>query len=330
MQWVVGMATLSVWHGVTDRHRPTTSSSIRESLRSKWNRQLPNLLCQSYPLPGSTSHIKRVQAHGHIKCTLENGRPMLNIQDAFPLKLISPKSYISHHIPIYALTYGGGLVGGDMVELTINVGTCCNVSILNSGSTKVLKQKSKETLPSQQLVDAHVSGTGRLAVLPEPVTCFEGSWYIQNQRFSLDKDASLVLLDWLTSGRRSRGEEWKFRHYHSQNRIDVDGQTLVSDAFTLQPDETGKIGGFLQYACYATLILVGPKTETARTLAVAEHATLAFGRGEPVKAMIWTVSVINDGIVIRAAAAETDDMRTFLKNTLACLADEIGDYFGKC
>ncbi|CAN0333704.1 unnamed protein product, partial [Ectocarpus sp. 8 AP-2014] len=43
----------------------------------------------------------------------------------------------------------------------------------------------------------------------------------QHQRFLLEHDSSLVLVDWLTSGRMSRGEGWAFNRLESRNEVMV-------------------------------------------------------------------------------------------------------------
>lgn len=66
-----------------------------------------------------------------------------------------------------------------------------------------------------------------LAVLPDPVTCFAGARYSQRQSFLLAPGASLVLVDWLTCGRRALGEAWALASYESSNRV-FWGERLVA------------------------------------------------------------------------------------------------------
>ncbi|CAG8633583.1 7473_t:CDS:2 [Diversispora eburnea] len=52
--------------------------------------------------------------------------------------------------------------------------------------------------------------------LPGPTTCFQSADYSQYQKFKLEDDiSSLIVLDWFTSGRMSRGERWEFANYKS-------------------------------------------------------------------------------------------------------------------
>lgn len=84
-----------------------------------------------------------------------------------------------------------------------------------------------------------VESGGLLALLPDSVVCFATARYSQVQRFNLAPDASLVLVDWLTSGRIARGEVWNFEYFKSTNHVYIQEDTpLLLDSvyfhFTIQ------------------------------------------------------------------------------------------------
>lgn len=66
---------------------------------------------------------------------------------------------------------------------------------------------------------ARVGSNAFLAVIPDPVTCFSTAKYSQRQVFKVVSDSSLLLVDWITSGRHERGEKWDFDLYKSTNHI---------------------------------------------------------------------------------------------------------------
>ncbi|KAK4348059.1 hypothetical protein RND71_034398 [Anisodus tanguticus] len=55
------------------------------------------------------------------------------------------------------------------------------------------------------------------------MTCFSTAKYSQRQVFKVISDLSLLLVDWITSGRHERGEKWDFELYKSMNHIFHDG-----------------------------------------------------------------------------------------------------------
>ena len=118
-------------------------------------------------------------------------------------------------------TYGGGLVDGDAMRLEISVGPGAMAMLSTQASTKVYRSAGG----SSSELDARVAPGALLAVLPDPVVCFAASAYRQSQRLRLDRGAGLVLVDWLSSGRRATGDRWQSTEYTS--RIAVHQAALV-------------------------------------------------------------------------------------------------------
>lgn len=69
------------------------------------------------------------------------------------------------------------------------------------------------------MLQARIGSNAFLAVIPDPVTCFSTAKYSQKQVFKVMSDSSLLLVDWITSGRHETGEKWNFDLYRSMNNI---------------------------------------------------------------------------------------------------------------
>ncbi|KAK7694901.1 hypothetical protein QCA50_002089 [Cerrena zonata] len=148
--------------------------------------------------------------------------------------------------------------------------------MLTQGSTKVFKTRpgqrlarthtSSETDLTSQHLDVQVSPGSALILLPDPVTCFRSAKYNQIQKFHIAEGSSAVLLDWITSGRKSLGEEWVFSRYYSLNELWVDGKRIARDPLLLEEDSnpieslpTRTLEDRLKpYSCYATILMYGP------------------------------------------------------------------------
>lgn len=159
----------------------------------------------------------------------------------YPLKLIAPTplSHVLTHSTssseletlvhtIYLLTYGGGLVAGDAINLTIQLAPTTRLILLTQGSTKIFKSPGLSTVSRQSLVVDLESGSG-LCYLPDPVQPYEGSCFVQEQIFKIiqapdngaadSRGASLCVLDWVSQGRAARGENWRIWKYGSRNEV---------------------------------------------------------------------------------------------------------------
>ncbi|KAI0673444.1 UreD-domain-containing protein [Trametes maxima] len=261
---------------------------------------------------------------------------------AYPLKLLSPQLSSSNVSIVYMLSYGGGLVGGDRVELAVEVLDGARLAILSQGSTKVFKTRPGQRLSSRsqiypvttQGMEVHVSPGSALFLLPDPVTCFRSAKYHQSQIFHLAPDSSAVLLDWITSGRKSLGEEWVFSKYYSLNEVWVDGRRIARDATLLE--ERDSLGGPLAprtlretlapYSCYATVIVYGDLVQdTVRHLSAAYATITVFKQNAPLP-LLWSLSTMCEGrgCVIRVAATETEDVKMWLGKALSDLEGVLG------
>ena len=244
------------------------------------------------------------------------------------------------------------------------------------GSTKVFKARLgvraavRTTLPgapgnppamttttTKQRLDVSVAAGGALFLLPDPVTCFRDAKYHQSQTFHLAPGASAALLDWYTSGRRARGEEWAFAKYYSANEVFVDGVRTARDVVLLdgeggggggsagapRDDEGNDAGGggsgtrelplrtladrMGPYACYATVLLYGPLVRgVVKELEERMEKTSVFRVREPLD-VLWSMSGVHgeaSGRVVRVAGKETEDVKKWLSDALRGLIDVIG------
>lgn len=145
---------------------------------------------------------------------------------AYPLKLLTPNALPSQPQNVriaYSLAYGGGLVAGDLVQLSVKVDTGCGLVLLTQGSTKVFKHRPGMRPKSHQISRLAVAEDGPapttrqrmhvtlepgafLLLMPESLSPFRASSYAQAQRVTLPPDgsASALVLDWVNSGRGSR------------------------------------------------------------------------------------------------------------------------------
>jgi urease accessory protein len=173
-----------------------------------------------------------------------------------------------------------------------------------------------------------------LYLLPDPVTCFEAASYNQIQHFHLEQNSSLILLDWVTSGRQSRGEDWAFARYYSVNDVIVNSTRIAKDVMLLENNEN--VAGtparstlahkLAPYSCYGTLILRGPAVKhLIEDLRTRYKELVVFKRRSP-DDFIWSLSSLsNDGIVVRMAGKETQVVKNWMCTSLARLRDVVGE-----
>ena len=84
--------------------------------------------------PSSNSAIPRIRpGDGRIivEFDLHRGHTFVQLSCTYPLKLLSPRSKEDSVAIVYVLSYGGGLVGGDEVELEVEVKEAASLMLLS-------------------------------------------------------------------------------------------------------------------------------------------------------------------------------------------------------
>ncbi|EPS69074.1 hypothetical protein M569_05694, partial [Genlisea aurea] len=254
----------------------------------------------------------------------------------YPFKFIVPNKVgpsETDAVWIYLLTYGGGIVSGDSIAYDVSVGDGCTAVLTTQSSTKVYK--SVESRCSEQILEA----SSLLAVIPDPVTCFSTARYSQTQSFRVKAGSSLLLVDWISSGRHETGEKWCFDHYVSTNNMFFeDGQPIFLDKMLLEKHNQCSIASRLRgYQSIAMIVLLGPKLkhiktkiqEDVRKLMSQQLGLAASGRlpdGKP-PSFLASCSVFgseSDGVVVRVASVTTEGIYSFLQHQLAPMEGLLG------
>jgi urease accessory protein len=237
---------------------------------------------------------------------------------ASPLKLLNPKNG-GTSAWVYASTYGGGLLGGDSLSIDATVGPGARALIATQASTKVYRADRR----AAQELHARADDESLLVLLPDPVTCFAESRYIQTQHVHLQPSASLVLVDWLTAGRIGAGERWQFLEYRSQLRIRRAGELILHDGLTLSPEDGDLAERMGRFNCLATVVLSGPELQTTATRLLGSLASAAV---PPRADLLLSVAPLADeGVVLRAVGLSVEQVGAALRQYLAVVPALLGD-----
>ncbi|CCG85168.1 Uncharacterized urease accessory protein ureD-like [Taphrina deformans PYCC 5710] len=278
-----------------------------------------------------TQHI----GTGSIRLELARGN--LHLSDlafTYPLKLVAPKASPKSQ-SVFLLSYGGGLVGGDAIALSVVLEPNTTIALMTQGSTKIFKKRPG--LPAtQQTMEVELQAGATCLLIPDPVQPFAGSAYTQRQSFTLHDESNLILLDWVVSGRPANGEIWDFLEFTSTNSIyahdanqpsHATGRRLISrDAQIMCFPETKK--QMSKYNCMATMLFVGPATAGAsRTLLtrfkheerIRGHSGSRIHQSDPGMVQ-WTVTSHRTVTILKVVGESSEQVKEFLNATV----DDVG------
>lgn len=271
----------------------------------------------------------------------------------YPLKLIAPDPHHSSeekHVTVaFLLTYGGGLVGGDKINAKVELQDATRLVLLTQGSTKIFKSPER-SMVSGQTLRFSIGSQAALCYLPDPTQPFAESVYEQKQTFYVQPDgtSSLLMLDWVSEGRRARGESWTLWSWKGRNEVreaaeQSKGRLLLRDAVMLHEDGlagTGLIEKSNDMGIFGTLIVYGPVFKKLREFLLQEFTdqprigaknwtsndSTSHLNGVPkldqivslekMDGLLWTAADVRGFVLLKFGAREIDGARRWLGRLL--------------
>ena len=194
--------------------------------------------------------------HGSVVARLEGDRTVLaRVHATSPLRFVRPTCPGSRAAAVCLVTFGGGLVDGDAIEVDLRVETGATLVVFNQATTKAFRGASTQS------IRAEVHGT--LVLLPDPVACFREASYRQRVDITLHGEGSVVTLDGFTSGRAAFGDRWAFDALDLATTLrDATGRVLVRDALLLDVDDGAIASRMDRFEAFATVLAYGPRVAT--------------------------------------------------------------------
>ncbi len=256
---------------------------------------------------------------GHIEVTRSAGRSLVTRAYATsPLRLLTPRNH-GDAAWIYAASYGGGLLGGDRVAMSVRVEGGARAFLSTQASTKIYRSDR----PAALELSATIGPSAQLVVWPDPVVCFAGSSYRQRQQFDVDGTGGLVLVDWMTSGRRGSGERWRFTRYDSRLTIRVDGRLVLLDALALDAGDGDLRSRMGRFDVVGAAAIVGAAVRGPIDEILTRISAIPFERSPDL--LLSVAPLANMGCIVRVAGRSVQDVARVLGHNLAFVSALLGD-----
>ncbi|USX45244.1 urease accessory protein UreD [Dietzia kunjamensis] len=192
-----------------------------------------------------------------------------------PLQVMRPlyiDSVLREMPTVYVMSTGGGIVGGDRLDMDVRVAAGAHALVTTQAANRV--HRMDVGYATQDVFLA--LGAGAVCEwLPDPLIPYGGSRFQQRLRAEVSEDAVLIAADVLTAGRVARGERWDVDAYVSAVEISrPDGALLAVDTTHITRDEAGHPLVTGDADAIGTLFVVapGPADELAAVMRSAADA----------------------------------------------------------
>jgi urease accessory protein len=295
----------------------TLSASISafDSARRGGTRSVDRLAQSEFDAPGSFNR----SGFGALEVVRGPQKSVVSRALAMsPLRLLTPGNH-GHAAWIYTSTYGGGLVDGDDISLRVRVAPRAAAFLSTQASTKVYRSPRGSDVEMR----ADIEPAGLLVSVPDPVVCFAASRYRQTQRLDVSEGAGLVLVDWVSSGRRVSGERWEFEEYVSRTIVRHRGRLVLHDATALRSSDSDLATRIGRFDVLALMVIVGEPLQLDAAAIVSSLSQQPLGRRSDL--LISAAPLGESGCVVRIAGRSVEQVGRRLRQLLGFVPALLGD-----
>lgn len=206
-------------------------------------------------------------AHLSINYTLESGKTLARHQHTGPLRILQslyPEgNAICHNVLVHP---PGGLVGGDTLEIAVDVRAGAHGLITTPGATRFYRSEGEQALQTTHLT---LENESRLEWLPLEALCYSGC--VAENRLMMSLAPGAELMGWDLTALGLPHAEQPFVQGSFQQHIEVPGVWLERGAIAAEDSRLlDGPAGLAGQRCLASLFFVtgSPLTRQRRELAL--------------------------------------------------------------
>jgi urease accessory protein len=258
----------------------------------------------------------------NLKCDRASQQTICYHQYAtYPLRL-SPvfrlEGVNSSRAYLYIMNTSPGLLAGDELNLSVHLAANTNFYLSDQSATKVhpMPQIATKAVINYQI---EVDAGATWEFVPEPIILYTDSALEQNMQIKVHPTAKLFLSEIILPGRLARGESYQFRYYFNRLQVtDLTGKLLFTDAMRLE----GKLNPFNNNPLFVSLQIIGnaiailPDVDLKLLSTSLESIPAA---NSPQLTVATSILPHNQGLVIRALANKTIELKNYFRSALNCI-----------
>ncbi len=227
----------------------------------------------------------------------------------------------------------GGVLGGDRLELQVDLSPGARVQLTTTGATRVYRPRT-DAGEAQSTAHFNLAENSLLELLPDALIPYRGCRFTQSATVNLAPGAALFWWELLAPGREASGEVFAFEQLHLEIAIRAGGVPIALERMHLDPQLRPLASPARLGSCrYLGALYVCRAGEPAATWQRLEEQ-LASQIEPPARPctespdrVIWGISsLVRDGLVVRgmapSGAALTQGLREFWRAARLLLTGE--------
>lgn len=241
--------------------------------------------------------------NGALRVTVAEGR-LSDLHFTPPMRLFRPHGESGEPRTVVIANVAGGVVGGDRLAVSIDVGADEALLATTQAAEKVYRSAGAEAVLANRF---RVAGGGVLEMLSSGTILFDGSRLSRSTEIDVAGGGRFAYAETVVFGRIARGEVFADGHLRDRIRLHRDGRLVWADDFALRGDIAGPMAasaGLGGAQALAMLMLVGEGATAAVEVARAQPAAEGLRVG--------VSALAEDLVVVRVLARDPALGRTAL------------------
>jgi len=226
-------------------------------------------------------------------------------EQQLPLRIVRAFQLDDGGALVHLHNLSGGVLGGDHLDLAIDVGPRAVAQVTSTGATRIYRSR-KNAEPAEQRLRIDVAEDGLVEYLPDQLIPFAGSRYRQQTRIELGANAGLFWWETVAPGREAHNEMFAYDLLRIKTSISALGQPIAIEHMRIEPSRRSIISfaRLGSYAYFSTFYICRVGVESSRWLELEKLlGELAEQFSRPAK-IVWGVSPLRaHGVVVRALSA---------------------------
>lgn len=258
----------------------------------------------------------RVGRDGRLALVFERrgGRTILaRCRYTLPLQVLAPVALDDPAAVVSILNPTGGLVGGDTLDVEVDVASNAHACLTTPSATKVYRAADAAAL---QRVTLRVAAGARLEWVPDHTIPFAGAAFRQRIEAEVGDGGAVVIVDAFAAGRVARGEAWRFALLDSALSIRDRCGLVLQDRFMLRQGGLRGLGIAEQRPYFASIVVVADR-------GVAEFVERVTAREADAEADVGAGRLARRGAVVRCLAADAPALARAVDAVWAAARSEV-------
>lgn len=197
----------------------------------------------------------------HVEAVRKKEKTVFSSKAFKGLIKISPTVYFDKDKTpaCFIVGLGGGYVEGEKYKYSIDIKKGAAAVLTTQASTKVYK--CVHDITTMQETSIHLGEGSILEYVTDSVILYKDAIYKQINDIHMDKGATLIYSDGITSGWSPEGDVFSYKSAILKTNVYVDGRHVLLDNLYVNPRENDvtKLGYFEKYKNFGTLLVINEK-----------------------------------------------------------------------